>query len=241
MNKGADVNGMTWNEHTALTFAAEGCRVKAVQMLLERGAEVNKHGVNSPPLATAAQNGHVEVIKLLRQHNADVNAQDADGDSALHETVYSRSTECARVLVRGLSVDVVVDIRNKSGWTPLMATVQRELVEVVDILLGKGASVELKTEDGRTALHIAAEEGRADVIGLLLRRGANVDAANLSKWTPLMLAAYRGHKETVKLLVKEGASLTVKNKDGAKAAEIAKLNNRTDLLDLLQSGIDLER
>ncbi|EGZ18603.1 hypothetical protein PHYSODRAFT_504685 [Phytophthora sojae] len=122
-----------------------------------------------------------------------------------------------------------------------MATVQRELVEVVDILLGKGASVELKTEDGRTALHIAAEEGRADVIGLLLRRGANVDAANLSKWTPLMLAAYRGHKETVKLLVKEGASLTVKNKDGAKAAEIAKLNNRTDLLDLLQSGIDLER
>jgi ankyrin repeat protein len=235
LGKGARVDEMTWNGLTALAFAAEEGQVESIRTLLAHGAGLNKHEVGSAALATAAQRGHEEVLKLLLENDANVNAQDADGDSALHETVYSRSTGCARALIRSdLRVPINLNLQNKSGWTPLMAAAQRDLVEIAQLLLQKKVSVKLKTKDERTALHIAAEEGRVDVINLLLQSGAKIDAVTKVKWTPLMLAASRGHRETVTFLVTNGASVAWKNKDGEKAVDVAKSNGRTDVLDLLQ-------
>ncbi|GMF35345.1 unnamed protein product [Phytophthora lilii] len=73
---GAEVDEMTWNGHTALTFAAEEGQEEAVRAL---GADVSKHGIGSAPLAAAAQRGHADVIKLLLKNNVKINAQDADG------------------------------------------------------------------------------------------------------------------------------------------------------------------
>ncbi|KAF1778869.1 Ankyrin repeat-containing domain [Phytophthora cactorum] len=193
----------------------ETTQVEAARALLDHGAHENSHGVNSAPLATAAQRGHVEMLKLLLMHNANINLQDSDGDSALHEAVYN--------------------LQNDSGWTPLMAAAQRDLVDVVSLLLQKNASVKKRMKDGHSALHIAAEEGRVDVIRLLLQRGARMDTVNKAKWTPLMMAAKRGHRQTANFLVKNGASLVWKNNDDQNAAGVAKLNNRTDVLGLLKS------
>ncbi|OWY96418.1 hypothetical protein PHMEG_00033316 [Phytophthora megakarya] len=232
LDKGADVDEKTWKGDTALTFAAEGGQVEAVEILLTRHTTVDSHGVNSAPLAIAAQRGHAEVIKLLLKHNVNVNAKDSDGDSALHEAVYSHSPDCARVLIQSEATEL--DVQNENGWTPLIAASQRDLVQIVNTLLHKKASVELRTKDGRSALHIAAEEGRVDVVCLLLQHGAEIDVVNKAKWTPLMMAANRGHRETIKFLVEKGASLTCKNQLGENAADVAKFNSRTDVLDLLQ-------
>ncbi|KAL3667744.1 hypothetical protein V7S43_007297 [Phytophthora oleae] len=236
LDKGADVGERTWNGHTALTFAAESGQVEAVQALLKRKAQVNSHGSDPAPLACAVQRGHAEVVKLLLKHNADVNANDTDGDPALHEAVYSESTECARVLIHSKSsVSIALDKQNNSQWTPLMAAAQRDLVEIVALLLQNKASTHTRTRDGRSALHIAAEEGKVDVVCLLLQHGAQVNAITKANWTPLMLAAYRGHRETVKILVECGSSLTWKNKEDQNAATVAMLNSRTDILDLLRT------
>ncbi|KAG2903225.1 hypothetical protein PC117_g21295 [Phytophthora cactorum] len=116
-----------------------------------------------------------------------------------------------------------------------MAAAQRDLVDVVSLLLQKNASVKKRMKDGHSALHSAAEEGRVDVIRLLLQRGARMDTVNKAKWTPLMMAAKRGHRQTVNFLVRNGASLVWKNNDDQNAAGDAKLNNRTDVLGLLKS------
>ncbi|KAF1786115.1 Ankyrin repeat-containing domain [Phytophthora cactorum] len=115
-----------------------------------------------------------------------------------------------------------------------MAVAQRDLVDVVSLLLQKNASVKKRTKDGRSALHIAAVEGRANVIRLLFRRGAKIDVVNKAEWTPLMLTAKCGHRQTVMFLVKNGASLVWKDNDDQNAAGGARQNNRTDVLDLLR-------
>ncbi|ETL40004.1 hypothetical protein L916_08708 [Phytophthora nicotianae] len=185
-----------WNGHTALTFAAESGQVEAAGVLLEGGAQVNTRGVDSAPLTPAVQRDHVEMIKLLLVHSANVNLRDSDGDSALHEAVYSRS-----------SLGIDLDAQNESGWTPSMAAAQRDLVEIFDLSLQRKALVKKRMTDGRLALQIAADEGRVDVIRLLLQHGARIDVVNKAKWIPLMMAASRGHRQTAKFLVNQGASL----------------------------------
>ncbi|KAG7377220.1 Ankyrin repeat domain-containing protein 60 [Phytophthora pseudosyringae] len=212
LDKGADVGERMWNGHTALTFAAESGQEEAVRTLLLFGAQVNSHGIDAAPLAIAAQRGHVEVVKLLLKHNANANAKDSDGDSALHETVYKRLWVDA--------FDGGVSMRPGRSRGP---TASEECIG------------QQTNKDGRSALHIAAEEGRVDVTRLLVQRGTSIDVVNKAKWTPLMMAANRGHKETVKYLVQKGASLTRKNADDQNAAGVAKMNSRTDVLDLLQA------
>ena len=46
-------------------------------------------------------------------------------------------------------------------------------VQLVTLLLDKGAAVEARDDRGRTALMAAAELGHADIVDLLLRKGAD--------------------------------------------------------------------
>mmetsp|Transcript_1903 Transcript_1903/g.5579 ORF Transcript_1903/g.5579 Transcript_1903/m.5579 type:complete len:92 (-) Transcript_1903:197-472(-) len=53
-------------------------------MLLERGANVDAQNLGGmTPLWGAAQDGHLEVARLLLGHNADVNAADSEGRTPL--------------------------------------------------------------------------------------------------------------------------------------------------------------
>ena len=60
--------------------------MEVVNFLLENGAHIDMvttpHGATA--LYIAAQNGHLEVVRLLIQHNADVNKGDSDGYTSLH-------------------------------------------------------------------------------------------------------------------------------------------------------------
>ena len=54
-------------------------------MALDCNADVNTKSEYQgyTPLIQAAENGHLEIVKLLLQHDADVNTRKKDGDTAL--------------------------------------------------------------------------------------------------------------------------------------------------------------
>ena len=76
---------------------------------------------------------------------------------------------------------------------------------IVELLLGKGASIEAINGDGNTPLHLAAEHGHTGVVELLLGKGASVEPMNSFDYTPLQLAAEHGHISVVEVLRKNGA------------------------------------
>ena len=58
---------------------------KSKGLALDCNADVNTKSEYQgyTPLIQAAENGHLEIVKLLLQHNADVNTRKKDGDTAL--------------------------------------------------------------------------------------------------------------------------------------------------------------
>jgi ankyrin repeat protein len=58
--------------------------IKIVQLLLEKGADVNAQGKDSDtPLSWACDGSHIEIVQLLLEKGADINAQGEDSDTPL--------------------------------------------------------------------------------------------------------------------------------------------------------------
>ena len=69
-------------EPPALYTAAEGGRVQDVRQLLLGGANIEERGRNGvySPLHVAVCMGRAEVVQILLEHGADVNAKTSGGD-----------------------------------------------------------------------------------------------------------------------------------------------------------------
>lgn len=107
-------------------------------------------------------------------------------------------------------------------------------------LLENGAQAAFIAENGRNALIEAIHTGDAELIRLLLDAGSDVNAAN---GTALMLAAKWNKLEVVKELLKANADLTLKNKDGHTAADIAEAMGNPEIAELIRKkhAEDLEK
>ncbi|CAG0889491.1 unnamed protein product [Darwinula stevensoni] len=67
----------------------------------------------------------------------------------------------------------------------------------------------------------------------LLDRGVEVNSVDVYGWTPLMLAAFHGHHELTKCLVKRGANISLRNKNGLSAFDLALHQGHLGLVDYL--------
>ena len=119
--------------------------------------------------------------------------------------------------------------------TPLTSAARYDRVEVVRLLLEGGANVESVNANRSTALHQAAINGRLDVCRLLLDWGAKVDPLDEWKQNPLQSASSRGHLSVVKLLVERGADVSLRNKYGNTASDVARDWGKKDVADWLDT------
>jgi len=71
----------------------------------------------------------------------------------------------------------------------LLAAAEGDDIELVKLVLGKGADVNVKDRHGSTPLHAACAAGHFGIAKLLLDHGANPEARNVNDRTPLHIAA----------------------------------------------------
>ncbi len=107
-------------------------------------------------------------------------------------------------------VDVNVTVTQKYGvkTTPLLAAVQKESYELVDLLLNAGASLKVTDTYGRAPLHITQD---VKLQKRLLEAGADVKERAKSGFTPLHAAATENALESVELLIAHGADLEARD------------------------------
>src|SRR5580658_8825112 len=166
------------------------------------------------PIADAAMNGDRAAVQLLLKRKADVNAQQADGATALQWAAYRDDLQLADVLI---AAGANPKIPNREGATALQLASLHGSVAMMEKLFIAGAEVNERGVNGETPLMFAARNGSLQALNLLFERGADVKAKEaLRGTTALMWAVEQKHTEAVRLLIERGADVGVASSPDSK-------------------------
>ena len=127
-------------------------------------AQYSPHGFTA--LAMAVHFGNEEIVRFLLRHGADANLFSQNGYhiSPLHTAVDANFEVIAKMLIEaGAEVNCV----QSSGMTPLHYAAQNGNIELLIVLLEKGALVEYKNEQGKTASDLALLKGHREIANIL--------------------------------------------------------------------------
>ena len=159
----------------ALLDATKRGDVVAVKAALKQGADVNAaQGDGLTALHLAAQEGNLEIVKVLLGAKANVNAKSKIGEyTPLHLAASGAHLDVTLALLAAKADPGAVT--TTTGVTPLhLAAKALNGEAVVKALLEKGAPANAKeTSSGQTALMFAAAYGRAAAVKELLAHGAD--------------------------------------------------------------------
>ena len=220
---------------TALNKAALKGDIGAVQNLIKSKADVNEKSssIRVTPLISAAEKGHTEIVKLLLDHDAEVDAGDKYGRSALmRATWYGHDAVVAILLDRGTDVNA----SDTWGHTPLMMAAKGGHISTARTLLDQGAYLNEKDNWGITPLMYAVTNNRTEAARFLLKMGADVNAESKAQQTALIATVVHGTGkiEILELLVEAGADPNIMGNDGKTALEWAVENNQAEAVNYLK-------
>jgi ankyrin repeat protein len=94
--------------------------------------------------------------------------------------------------------------------SPLIVAAREGHLDVVRLLLDRGANPNVRSIGDGNALIMAAAEGHPDVVNLLLDRGANINDVVPGDENPLIRASAEGRLDVVKLLVSRRADVNAR-------------------------------
>lgn len=91
-------------------------------------------------------------------------------------------------------------IKDTKGRLPVHLVALKGYVEMMEILLSKGADIESFDKIKRTPLHYAAEAGSMPMVEFLLAKGAIANAEDIKHKTPKDVANMNGHADIIEIL-----------------------------------------
>ena len=208
-------------DHTGLFKAVENGHLKCVEVLIRKGANVNKQYKNtnegdkyySTSLTLAAQNGYDKFVELLTKAGADVNMKDTWNWTALMWASVRGYNKCIDLLIQA---GADVNQGNGGNWTPLMKAAMSGRGKCIDILIEAGADVNKLECFDRTALMFAAIKGQYKCFDALVRAGVDVNKQNKDGCTALMMPKMRIYQSVRQCLI-AGAQINLVDKDGRNA------------------------
>ena len=202
----------------AMQAACGGSNLKAIRILVNKGFDIDNvkiecdFGEYGNALQNAARRCQVEVVQLLLDEGADINAQGGRYGNALQAAM------AATYALRDY------------------------YVEVVQLLLDKGADVNAQGGQYGNALQAAAYSGKVEAFQLLLDKGADVNAQGGMYGNALQAAAYCGKVEAFQLLLDEGADVNAQGGEYGHVlqAAVASDDSKVEVIQLLlDNGADI--
>jgi len=167
LDHGADIEaGERGSRMSPLAQAAFSGSTETAAVLLQRGASVGvRCWEGETPLHLAAKRGHVEVVRLLLDHGADIDeAGNASHATALHCAVMKSQVEVGGLLLqRGADPNK----KDEPGYAPLHWAAREGNALLVQRLLEHGADANALDRHGRSPVQIAGNH--AEITGLIQR------------------------------------------------------------------------
>ncbi|XP_059836098.1 ankyrin repeat and death domain-containing protein 1A-like isoform X1 [Hypanus sabinus] len=180
------------------------------------------------PLLLAAESGHSDVLRLLRDLGCDLRAVDKESNSALHLAARRGHAE----LLPYLMPAICSDAQNQDGLTPLHLAAQAGHLSCVQLLLDSQCQVNAVSSQHLSALHYAISHGHLDVCHLLMQEGIDVNAKG-NKDPCLHLAVKHNTPQLVQRLLAAGCDINICDSRQQSALHVAVERRQQPIVELL--------
>jgi ankyrin repeat protein len=189
----------------------------------------------------------IEVARLLLAHGADINAR-PDSATSPHiaslqnhvESPVDGSVEEIDEIENSLqnsdvdvsseeSVDLGMDYKKESGFTPLHIAVSDGYLDICQMLLEHRADVHARDSSGNTSLHLAASKDHLEIVRILLKYNAEVNSRNENGSTPLLIALSGGNIDIFRLLLVHNADPLVYDNEGTTPLHLAAIGRHLEV------------
>lgn len=200
---GEKVNKPNKKGHFPLWNAVWNQDTQMVKLLLNNGADPKQKfkGKESSIacLEIAAQEGLLEIARLLVNANADIHEMSFRGHTPLRIAARNGRIELVKYF---LSKGAEVDTKGDDIATPLEHAASKGHFEIVKLLVENGANINHQDKEGDFPLGEAARGGYVDVVNYLLSKGADMSLKNVNGNTAEELARLAGQAK-VEAILKE--------------------------------------
>ena len=119
------------------------------------------------------------------------------------------------------------------GATPLWTASTLGLLDIVKLLVERGADIEHTTDSHSSPLRGAAFDGHIEVVEYLVKQGADIDKPNQVGQSPLTIAAAMKQLKTVQFLIANGANVHHKGHNGDMPLHVAVESGSSDVTKIL--------
>jgi len=198
----------------------EKINLETVKNAIASGANVNIKVWSGSALSHAAYLAEFQIVKMLIDNGADVNAKEEEyGTTALMSAIDRGKSE-QRIAIVTLLIERGADVNAKSKTleqTPLIHAAQYNQKIITKILIDNGADVSGKDKNWKTPLDYAAKMGHKEIVAILRKHDAKesedfILVQNTKANKALIDAARSGNLQEVKQHLEKGADVNAKDK-----------------------------
>lgn len=228
--------GLEFSEAKFIQYIRQGDLI-VTDLYLKNGMSPNAENADQvTALMTAAEAGHVELVRRLIEAGAAVNRSNARGETALFFGAKRGHISVVEELVFRKADVNHVDSMGRSPLILALTEVKKpEAATAIVRFLLKGKADPNRyskeaLERGETPLFLAAAKGMDDAVSALLRGGAKMQVQDSRKETAFFKAIREGHLPVVRTLMNAGAlDASIRNQQGLTAAAVAIRSGREDI------------
>lgn len=204
VREGVDVDSYDQWRRTPAHIAATVGKLQALRALYHDGSAnlmlVDNRGDSM--LHSAADRGHIHIVRWLIRHGVDVEVPGRGGWRPLHRASQQGHLETVRLLLdHGACPNLLADV----GGTALHRAAWWDKLEVAHLLIARGANIDAPDNRTDTPLHMAAKLGHIEMVRLLLDCGANPAITDRHDMTPHDWAQRNRRTEVAEYMVSRDA------------------------------------
>ena len=244
-NQPADVNAEEFDGTTPLHIVASNGDFPTFQLLLHFGARIDAmtHGEHVTPALAAVYQGNMQILRLLHQQGANMDAKLVNGWTPLYLAAsYGNPTVLEFLLDQCVNVDVdpISSDLNKSA---LYLAIDHGHETCAEILIAHGANVHHVAKDGTTPIFRALVKCMPNLVSRLLKFQVNLDfPQSHPPCSAIHLAAKSGSATIMSDIIAVSVDLDSATEDGATPLHLAAQRGYSYIVEmLLTAGADANK
>lgn len=198
--------------NTCLHYAAEWQYEKAIEALVEKGADpLAKNANGENVMFSAVKTNNVKIIETVMKVGTPVNERDNLGSTPLHMAVRWDATKS---ILRLLELGIDINAQNTSGKAALAEAALSGKMKTAKVLLDNGADVNSSDTTGCTILMDAIKGQNKNVVKLLLDYNANASIQEINGVNAYHEAALSGDIDIITMIRNAGGNPLSRDKAG---------------------------